>query len=87
MVEQRPETFAKLERVWCCYANGDEMCDGPAASAHSVLQVMGWHWQAPTLFMREERHHLRLLDGPKSLRLHEIRHGLRLAEQRKEKQT
>ena len=31
MAKQRPETFAELERVWSCYANGDEMCDGPAA--------------------------------------------------------
>ena len=64
MAEQRPETFAELDRVWRCYANGGEMCDGPAATVHSILQGMGWHWQAPTLFTREGRPHLRLLDGP-----------------------
>ena len=63
MAERRPETFAELERVWCCYANGDEMCDGPGSTVHSVLQEMGWHWQTPTLFTREGRLHLRLLDG------------------------
>ena len=50
MAEQRPETFAELARVWRCYANGDEICDGPVATVHSVLHAMGWHWQAPTLF-------------------------------------
>ena len=34
MAEQRPETFAELERVWRCYANGDEICDGPVATVH-----------------------------------------------------
>ena len=29
MAEQRPETFAELERVWQSYANGGEACDGP----------------------------------------------------------
>ena len=53
MAEQRPETFAELERVWQSYANGGEACDGPAATVYSVLQAMGWHWQAPTLFARE----------------------------------
>ena len=62
MAEQRPKTFAELERVWRCYPNGDDVCDGPAVTAHSVLQGMGWHWQAPTLFTREGRPHLRLLD-------------------------
>ena len=41
MAEQRPETFAELERVWRCYANGDEMCDGPVATVHSVLHGDG----------------------------------------------
>ena len=80
MAEQRPETFAELERVWRCYANGDEASDGPVATVHSVLQAMGWHWQTPNLFAREGRLHLSLLDGPESWWLHEIRQGLRLAE-------
>ena len=83
MAEQRPETFAELECVWRCHANGDKMCDGPATTVHSVLQGMGWHWQAPTLFTGEWRSHLRLLGGPESWRLHEIRQGLRLAEWKK----
>ena len=29
------------------------MCDGPVATAYSILQGMGWHWQAPRLFTRE----------------------------------
>ena len=62
MADQRPETFAEHERVWRCYANGDEICDGPAATAHNILQGMGWHWQAPGLFTREERPHVGLLD-------------------------
>ena len=40
MAEQRPGTFAEMERVWRCHANGGEMCDGPAATVHSILQ--GW---------------------------------------------
>ena len=64
--EQRPETFAELERVWRCHANGDEICDRPAATVHSVLHGMGWHWKAPTLFTREGRPHLRVQDGPES---------------------
>ena len=59
------------------------MCDGPVATVHRILQGMGWHWQAPTLFTREGRHHLRLLDGPESWWLHEIRQGLRLAKWKK----
>ena len=59
------------------------MRDGPVATAHSILQGMGWYWQAPTLFTREELPHLGLLDGPESWWLHEIRQGLRLAEWRK----
>ena len=43
MAEQRPETFAKLQRVWRCCAGGGEMCDEPAATVHSTLQGMGWH--------------------------------------------
>ena len=83
MAEQRPEAFAELERVWQSYANGGEACDGPVATVYSVLQAMGWHWQAPTLFAREGRPHLSLLDGPESWWLHEIRQGLRLAEWKK----
>ena len=80
MTEQS-ETFVELERVRRSYANDDEMCDGPAAR-------MGWHWQAPTLFTREGRPHSRLLDGPESWWLQEIRQGLRLAEWKKSrKQT
>ena len=73
----------ELERVWNCYANGGEMCDGLVATMHSILQGMGWHWQAPMLFMREGRPHLGLLNGPESWWLHEIRQGLRRAEWRK----
>ena len=83
MAEQKPETFAELELVWRRHADGDESCDGPVATVHSVLQAMGWHWQTPTLFAREGRHHLGMLDGPESWWLHEIRHGLRLAEWKK----
>ena len=79
MAEQRPEESAELERVWRCFANGGEMCDGPVATAHSLLQGMGWHWQAPALFTREGRPHLGLPGGPESWWLHEIRQGLRLA--------
>ena len=61
MEEQRPETLAELERVRRSYANGDEICDGPVATVHSVLHGMGWHWQAPTPFTREGRPHLRLV--------------------------
>ena len=49
MAEQRLETSAELERVWRCYANGDEICDGPVATVHSALHGLGCHWQAPTL--------------------------------------
>ena len=47
MAEQRPEAFAALERAWRCFANGGEMCDGPVATAHYMLQGMALHWQAP----------------------------------------
>ena len=83
MAERRPEALAMFERVWRCYANGGEMRDGPVATAHSILQGMGWYWQAPGPFAREERPHLGLLDGPESWWLHGIRQGLRLAEWRK----
>ena len=83
MAERRPETFAELGRVWSCCANGGEMSDGPVATMHSILQGMGWHWHTPTLFMREGRSHLGLLEGPESWWLHEIRQGLRLAEWRR----
>ena len=82
MAERRPESFAELERVWRCYANGGEKCDGPVATAHIILQGMGWHLQAPGLFTREEPPHLGLLDGPESWWLHVIRQGLRLADWR-----
>ena len=65
-----PEMFAELERVWRCYVTGDEICDGPVATVHS----------APTLYTREGRPHLRLLDGPESWWLYEVRQGVRLAE-------
>ena len=71
MAEQRPEAFAELERVWRCYANVGEMCDGPGTA-----YCKGWVGTA-------KRPRLRLLDGPESWWLHEIRQGLRLAEQRK----
>ena len=77
---RRTAEQSPVERVWRCCANGGEICDGPVATVHSVLQGMGWRWQAPTLFTREGRRHLRLLDGPESRWLHEIRQGLRLAE-------
>ena len=69
--------------MWRCYANGGEICDGLVATAHNILQGMGWHWQAPRLFTRVGRPHLGLLDGPESWWLHEIRQGLRLAAWRK----
>ena len=53
------------------------MCDGPVTVIHNILRWMGWHWQPPGLFAREGRPHLRLLDGPESWWLHEIRQGLR----------
>ena len=63
-------------------ARDREMSDGPVATTHSILQGMGWHWQTPTLFMREGRSHLGLPEGPESWSLHEIRQGLRFAEWR-----
>ena len=83
MAEQRPDAFVELKRVWRRCANGGKMCDGPVATAHSILQGMGWHWQAPSLLMREERPHLGLLDEPERWWHHEIRQGLRLADWRK----
>ena len=71
MAERRPEAFAELERVWRCYANGAEVCDGPVATAHSILQGMACHWQAAGLFTKETRPHLGLLDGPESWWLHD----------------
>ena len=83
MAEQRPEAFTVRERVWHCYANRGAMCDGPVAVTHNTLRWMGWHWQAPGLFARAGRPHLRLLDGPESWWIHETRQGLRLAESKK----
>ena len=83
MAEQRPEAFPELERVWHCDANGEAMCDGLVVVTHNILRLMGWHWQAPGLFAREGRPHLRLLDGPESWWLHEIRQGMPLAERKK----
>ena len=59
------------------------MSDGPMATMHSILRGMGWHWQTPTLFMREGRSHLGRLEGPESWWLHEIRQGLPFARWRK----
>ena len=55
MAEQRPEAFTEVERVWHCYANGEEMCDGPVAVTHSILFWMGWHWHIASLCVREGR--------------------------------
>ena len=40
--------------------------DQSVATAHSILQGMGWHWQTPGLFTRDARPHVGLLDGPES---------------------
>ena len=72
MAERRPEAFAEKKSV------------GPVATMHSILRKgWGWHWQTPTLFVREGRSHLGWLEGPESWWLHEIRQGLRLAESRR----
>ena len=75
----RPVAFTELECVWHCSANGEAMCDGPVAVAHSILRCVDVHWQASCLSLHG-RDPLGLLEGLESWWLHEIRQGMRLAE-------